>query len=58
MMSKTVTREELYEALWQTPMNKLAAAWGVAIANIIRACKAMDVRANFPFAYMVSDRRR
>ena len=43
IMFKTVTREELYEALWQTPMNKLAAEWGVAIAGIVRACNAMDV---------------
>jgi hypothetical protein len=43
MHSKTVTREELHEAIWQTPMNKLAAEWGVVIASIVRACNAMDV---------------
>lgn len=42
-MSKIVTREEIYEAVWKTPLNKLAAEWGVAIARIVRACNAMDV---------------
>ena len=42
-MSKIVTREEIYEAVWKTPLNKLAAEWGVAIASIVRACNAMDV---------------
>lgn len=43
MNGKTVTREELYAAVWKSPLNKLAAKWSVAIASIVRASKAMDV---------------
>jgi hypothetical protein len=41
--SKTITREELYQALWQTPMSKLAATWGVPIAGIVKACVELKV---------------
>jgi hypothetical protein len=41
--NKIVTREELYKELWQTPMGKIAAAWGVGIASIVKGAEAMNV---------------
>lgn len=43
MMPNTVTREQLYEAVWKTPLNKLAATWDVTIASIVRACNTLNV---------------
>lgn len=40
---KTIFREELYEAVWQTPISKLAAAWNVQPVNIVKACERMNV---------------
>src|SRR5262249_42563675 len=40
---KTVTREELHEAVWQTPITKLAGVWGVSPASIVKACETMNV---------------
>src|SRR6478736_2776332 len=40
---KKITREELYEALWKTPMSKLATNWGVPIHAIIKAAAEMNV---------------
>jgi len=40
---KRLTREELYHELWQTPMSKLAATWGVPLAGIVRAANQMNV---------------
>jgi hypothetical protein len=38
-----ITREKLYEELWQSPISKLAATWGVPIANIVKAAAHMNV---------------
>lgn len=40
---KKLTREELYEHLWQTPMSKLATNWGVPIHAIVKAATEMNV---------------
>jgi len=40
---KKLTREELYEHLWQTPMSKLATNWGVPIHAIVKAAAEMNV---------------
>jgi hypothetical protein len=43
LQEKKITREELYEALWQTPMSKLATNWGVPIHAIVKAAAVMNV---------------
>jgi hypothetical protein len=40
---KVITRQEMYEAVWQTPISKLAPAWGTTIASIIKACDKMNI---------------
>ncbi len=40
---KTITRAELYEEIWRTPMSKLAAAWGVHFTSIVSACHELEV---------------
>ena len=40
---KVITRQEMYEAVWQTPISKLAPAWGTTIAAIIKACAKMNI---------------
>jgi hypothetical protein len=40
---KEINREQLYAEVWQTPMSKLAATWGVPIGGIIKACEQMNV---------------
>lgn len=41
--TKSITREELYEEVWRTPMSKLSEAWGVSISRITNACIEMNV---------------
>lgn len=44
LQSKTsVTREELYEQVWTTPIKKLAASYGVSNTAIAKACRRMGV---------------
>lgn len=38
-----VTREELYERVWVTPINHLAAEYGVSGSYLIRVCAALNV---------------
>lgn len=40
---KFITRGELYEEIWRTPMSKLASAWGVSFSSIAKACIEMRV---------------
>jgi hypothetical protein len=40
---KQLSRQELYEAVWQTPISKLAPAWATTIAAIVKACEEMSV---------------
>src|SRR5215208_6664500 len=40
---KVVTRQEMHEAVWQTPISKLAPQWGTASAAIVKACENMNV---------------
>jgi hypothetical protein len=40
---RKITRQELYEALWLTPMNKLAMEWGEQVAWLVKACEEMKV---------------
>ncbi len=40
---KTISRQELYEAVWQTPISKLAIAWNVLPVGIVKACERMNV---------------
>jgi hypothetical protein len=43
LLLKEVTRQELYEQVWQTPISKLAQAWAVSTAGIVKACEEMTV---------------
>lgn len=40
---KRITRGELYRELWRAPMSKLATAWGIPTASIVRAAELMNV---------------
>ena len=40
---KQYSRQEIYEAVWQTPISKLAPAWNTTIAEIIKACDRMNI---------------
>ncbi len=40
---KIITREELHRELWQTPLKKLAANWGVNVSGIKKAAQLMNV---------------
>jgi hypothetical protein len=41
--ARTITREELYENLWKTPITKLAKAWGLPYVALIKACEDLNV---------------
>ena len=43
MVTKMVTRQELYEAVWRAPISKLATEWGVSSHSIFTACKRMSI---------------
>ena len=42
-ITKSVTRQELYEAVWRTPITKLTLEWGVSNTSIVSACDQMNV---------------
>lgn len=39
----TVSREELYDQVWSTPMRKLATKYGLSLNDLIRACKQFQI---------------
>ncbi len=39
----SISRTELFEALWQQPMNKLAEQWGISRKEILLICEQYDV---------------
>ena len=41
--TKRITRDELYAAVWRTPVAELATAWGVSVAAIQRACARLNI---------------
>jgi hypothetical protein len=41
--TKKVTREELYEAIWKTPMTKLATIHGISPVALVKICEALKV---------------
>src|SRR5262245_57418635 len=41
--AKLITRQELYEAVWQQPISKLAPMWKTTPAGIIKACTKMNI---------------
>lgn len=43
MATKRVSREELYEQVWQTPMSRLAAQYGVSDVALAKTCRRMNV---------------
>jgi len=43
MSSKTVTRAELYEQVWTTPMSRLAMEYGVSDVALAKTCKRMNI---------------
>src|SRR5262245_31040494 len=43
MSSKTVTRAELYEQVWTTPMSRLAMDYGVSDVALAKTCKRMNI---------------
>jgi hypothetical protein len=38
-----LTRKELYDRVWSSPMTKLAAEFGISDAGLIKICKRLDV---------------
>ena len=43
MEPRSVTREELYQLVWQTPMNRLAEEFGVSGNGLAKICDRLDV---------------
>lgn len=43
MATKQVSREELYEQVWKTPMSRLAAEYGVSDVALAKTCRRMNV---------------
>lgn len=43
MATKRVSREELYEQVWKTPMSRLAAEYGVSDVALAKTCRRMNV---------------
>jgi hypothetical protein len=43
MNRRTITREELYSLVWQTPMRKLAAEFGISDVALGKICKKLGV---------------
>lgn len=39
----TVTRQELYEKVWQTSLKRLANEWGTSYVRLVAACEVMNV---------------
>lgn len=42
-VQKEITREQLYEEVWRTPLTTLAKDWGIPISGIVQACVDMNV---------------
>ena len=40
---QSITREELYRRVWETPMSKLAKEFGLSDVGLAKTCKRMDV---------------
>lgn len=40
----TLTREELYELVWETPMSKLAVQYGISGNGLAKICDRLDIR--------------
>jgi hypothetical protein len=38
-----VTRQELYEKVWQVPLKRLAEGWGTSYEQLVSACQVMNV---------------
>lgn len=43
MEQRTVSREELYEQVWKSPMTKVAESYGVSSSYLARICKQLNV---------------
>jgi hypothetical protein len=39
----TLTREELYNAIWRTPMSHLCKTWGITIHHLSKICEQFDI---------------
>ncbi len=39
----SITREELYEQVWTTPMRRLCAGFGLSDVGLAKVCKANDI---------------
>lgn len=40
---KTVTREQLYEQVWEMPMSQLAKEYGLSDVGLAKICKKLDI---------------
>lgn len=40
---KKLSREELYEEVWQTPIHRLSVKYGLSDVGLAKACKRMDI---------------
>lgn len=40
---KTITRQDLYAAVWERPLKALAQEWNTTYARIVEACQTMEV---------------
>ncbi|CDN96427.1 hypothetical protein BN949_05605 [Agrobacterium tumefaciens] len=41
--AKTVNREDLYRRVWETPMSKLAAEYGISGNGLAKVCDRLNV---------------
>jgi hypothetical protein len=37
------SRKEIYDAVWQMPMVKVASEWGTSTGEVVKACDRMNV---------------
>jgi hypothetical protein len=55
---KRITREELFEAIWSTPISKLSSSWNVSSYRIVQACKELNVPKPEPLHWSLVHRGR
>jgi hypothetical protein len=39
----TLTREELYDAIWKTPMCQLCKTWSIQVYRLSKICEQFDI---------------
>lgn len=47
--ARTLTRAELYERVWRTPMSRLAVEFGITGNGLAKICSRLNVPLNVPY---------